>query len=181
MTSDLLAHALNGTGQPYALLHRPGVTGAGIVEVLTGEVSLPAALADLPLPDKAAHGVGAHHEVLVLMPYRQLTERGFACADDGTPLVAMTVTGQQRLALQEVLARIPEVPTLLADGDFDVDDTEYEDVVRRIVKEMIGTGEARTSSSNAPSSPTSPSTGRSAPPRCSADSCSASRVHTGRS
>ncbi|WP_328891863.1 anthranilate synthase family protein [Streptomyces sp. NBC_00316] len=141
MTSDLLAHALNGTGQPYALLHRPGVTGAGIVEVLTGEVSLPAALADLPLPDKAAHGVGAHHEVLVLMPYRQLTERGFACADDGTPLVAMTVTGQQRLALQEVLARIPEVPTLLADGDFDVDDTEYEDVVRRIVKEMIGTGE----------------------------------------
>jgi phenazine biosynthesis protein phzE len=77
----------------------------------------------------------------VVIPYRQLTERRFACADDGTPLVAMTVSGRQQLPLGEAVARIPDVPTPLAGGHFDVDDEAYEDVVRRIVKEMIGTGE----------------------------------------
>jgi len=138
---DLLDQALNGPAQqPYALLHRPGATGPDTVEVLTGEVSLPGTLADIDLPE-ATQGDGAQHEVLVVLPYRQLTERGFACSDDGTPLVAMTVTGQQRLPLDETLARIPDVPTTLSGGDFDVDDAAYEDVVRRIVKEMIGTGE----------------------------------------
>ena len=137
---DLLDQALNGPAQqPYALLHRPGATGPDVVEVLTGEVSLPATLADIDLPESTRDG--AHHEVLVVLPYRQLTERGFACSDDGTPLVAMAVTGQQRLPLDETLARIPDVPTTLSGGDFDVDDAAYEDVVRRIVKEMIGTGE----------------------------------------
>ncbi|MCX5372769.1 anthranilate synthase family protein [Streptomyces sp. NBC_00103] len=138
---DLLARALDTPGRPYALLHRPGTSGPDTVEVLTGDVTRPATLADITLPARPEDGAGAHHEVLVVVPYRQLTERGFACADDGTPLVAMTVTGQQRLPLDEALARIPDVPTPLAGADFDVDDAAYEDVVRRVVKEMIGTGE----------------------------------------
>ncbi|MFE6895064.1 anthranilate synthase family protein [Streptomyces sp. NPDC057694] len=138
---DLLDTALSGRSQAFALLHRPGATGGDVVEILTGAVSRPVSLADLPLAEDAPAGAGAHHEVLVVVPYRQLTERGFACADDGTPLVAMTVTGQQQLPLTEALARIPLVPTTLEGGAFDVDDAAYEDVVRRIVKEMIGTGE----------------------------------------
>lgn len=138
---DLLDQVLNGPSQPFALLHRPGTTGAGVVEVLTGSVSLPASLADLPLPPGQGSGADAHHEVLVVVPYRQLTERGFACADDGTPLIAMTVAGQQQLPIVEAMRRIPETPTPLADGKFDVDDEAYEDVVRLIVKDMIGTGE----------------------------------------
>ncbi|MFF1381855.1 anthranilate synthase family protein [Streptomyces sp. NPDC058308] len=138
---DLLHQALTGQAPAFALLHRPTTTGPDAVEVLTGAVSLPATLADIPLPPPPAPGAGARHEVLVVMPYRQLSERGFACADDGTPLVAMTVTGQQQLPLADALARLPDVPTPLAGGDFDVDDAAYEDVVRRIAKEMIGTGE----------------------------------------
>ncbi|MFG1811954.1 anthranilate synthase family protein [Streptomyces sp. NPDC049040] len=139
--ADLLDEALNGPSQAFALLHRPGSTGPGVVEVLTGAVSRPETLADIPLPPAPAPGTPGRHEVLVVIPYRQLSERGFACADDGTPLLAMTVTGQQRLPLDEALARIPDVPTPLEGGDFDVDDEAYEEVVRRIVKEMIGTGE----------------------------------------
>ncbi|MFI7386509.1 chorismate-binding protein [Streptomyces sp. NPDC049813] len=136
---DLLARALSGACGPYALLHRPHAPGPAAVEVLTGPVLLPATLADLPLPPN--QGPGARHEVLVVLPYRQLAERGFACADDGTPLVAMTVTGHQRLPLREALARIPDVATPLAGGAFDVDDAAYEAVVERVVREMIGTGE----------------------------------------
>ncbi|MEU5902612.1 MULTISPECIES: chorismate-binding protein [Streptomyces] len=138
-TPDLLARALDGQAGPFALLHRPHTTGPHTLEVLTGTITRPATLADIPLPDRP--GPGAGHEVLVLMPYRQLAERGFACADDGTQLLAMTVTGQQQLPLDEALSRIPDVPTPLSGGDFDVDDAAYEDVVRRITKEMIGTGE----------------------------------------
>ncbi|MDI3390565.1 anthranilate synthase family protein [Streptomyces sp. B-S-A8] len=136
---DLLGRALQGGLGAFALLHRPGTSGSGVVDVLAGPVSEPATLAAIPLPP--AQGPGARHEVLVLVPYRQLAERGYACADDGTPLVAMTVTGQQQLPLAEALARLPDVPTPLSDGGFDVDDEAYEEVVRRVVKEMIGTGE----------------------------------------
>ncbi|MEU9673588.1 anthranilate synthase family protein [Streptomyces parvus] len=140
-STDLLDRVLSARREAYALLHRPGAGGRGMVEVLTGSVSLPGTLADIPLPPPPAPGVGAHHEVLVLVPYRQLAERGFDCADDGTPLVAMTVAEAQQLPLDAALARLPDVPTPLTGEGFDVDDEAYENVVRRIVKEMIGTGE----------------------------------------
>ncbi|MFC5663058.1 anthranilate synthase family protein [Kitasatospora misakiensis] len=143
---DLLGQVLEGRPEAFVLLHRPGAAGAGdgggpVVEVLTGSVALPAALADIPLPEAAEPGAGERHEVFVVVPYRQLAERGFEAADDGTPLVAMTVTGQQRLPLAEALSRIPDVPTPLAGGAFDIDDEAYGEVVGRVVKEMIGTGE----------------------------------------
>ncbi|MFF0516568.1 chorismate-binding protein [Streptomyces sp. NPDC004250] len=136
---DLLDEVLEGHLEAYALIHRPGAGEPGTVDVLTGPLSLPATLADIPLPPSP--GPGARHEVLAVLPYRQLAERGFTCADDQTPLVAMTVTGQQRLPLSEVSARLPDVPTPLSGGTFDLDDDAYEEVVRRVVKEMIGTGE----------------------------------------
>ncbi|MET8701005.1 anthranilate synthase family protein [Kitasatospora sp. NPDC004723] len=140
---DLLREVLEGRPEAFALLHRPGTAAEGgpVVEVLTGSVALPAVLADIPLPAAPEPGAGERHEVLVVVPYRQLAERGFAAADDGTPLVAMTVTGQQRVPLADALVRLPDVPTTLAGGAFDVGDEAYGEVVSRIVEEMIGTGE----------------------------------------
>ncbi|MFD6619394.1 chorismate-binding protein, partial [Streptomyces albidoflavus] len=137
---DLLARALRGELTSYALLHRPGADrAAAVVDVLTGPVSRPATLADIPLPPPGRPG--ARHDVLAVLPYRQLTERGFACADDRTPLVAMAVTGQQQLPLSELRARLPDLPTPMTGGAFDIDDDAYEKLVGRAVEEMIGTGE----------------------------------------
>ncbi|MFF7450307.1 MULTISPECIES: chorismate-binding protein [unclassified Streptomyces] len=137
---DLLGRVLADREAPFALLHRPGSAGAGVLDVLSGTVSTHAVLSDLPLPDEAA-SAGAHHEMLVVMPYRQISERGFLAPDDGAPLVALTVTEQQRLPLSDALPRLPDVPTTLRDGRFDVDDDTYQEIVRRVVKEVIGTGE----------------------------------------
>jgi phenazine biosynthesis protein phzE len=134
---DLLGRVLAGRVPAYALLHRPAVTGRGTLEVLAGEVSEPETLAGIPLPEDSPGG----HEVLVLVPYRQLRERGYACADDGTPLVALTVTDQATVPVPEALRRIPDVPIHLAGGRFDVDDATYAATVRRVVNEEIGTGE----------------------------------------
>ncbi|WP_327679389.1 anthranilate synthase family protein [Kitasatospora sp. NBC_00458] len=135
--SELLDRVLAGHPPAFALLHRPEATGSGLVDLLVGEVSEPATLADLPL---SAEPAGNGHELLALVPYRQIAERGFEAADDGTPLLALTVTEQAVLPLAELLARLPDVPITLAGGRFDSDDEEYAETVRRVIGEEIGEG-----------------------------------------
>ncbi|GAA2814417.1 anthranilate synthase family protein [Streptomyces showdoensis] len=140
--ADLLAAVLAADPPPYALLHRPESAGAGTVDVLLGRISTPATLADLPLPDRApAPGGGPRHELLTLVPYRQIAERGFAAPDDGEPLIAMSVAEQAVVPLDEVLRRLPDLPIDLAGGDFDVEDETYAETVRRVIADEIGTGE----------------------------------------
>ncbi|MGE7439250.1 MULTISPECIES: anthranilate synthase family protein [Kitasatospora] len=137
---DLLARILADPPKAYALLHRPESVGADSLELLVGDVTEPATLDGLPLPDQPARP-GAHHEVLAVIPYRQIVERGYTAPDDGAPLIALTVTGQQRLSLADALARFPQVPTALRGGHFDVDDEAYQEIVRTVVEQEIGTGE----------------------------------------
>ncbi|MGP2441060.1 anthranilate synthase family protein [Streptomyces sp. JW3] len=136
---DLLQRILDAPSPPvFALLHRPETTGRGTLEVLLGEVSTPATLDRIEL---AEAGGGARHEVLALVPYRQIRERGFESADDGAPLIAVTVTEQATVQLAEALARIPDTPIALAGGHFDIDDDAYADIVRRVIADEIGRGE----------------------------------------
>ncbi|MFJ3170804.1 chorismate-binding protein [Streptomyces roseus] len=140
-TEDLLDHVLTGRAGAFALLYRPEAGGPGVLDVLVGDVTTPATLADLPLPDAPAGPGGAHHEVLTVVPYRQITERGFAATDDGAPLIALSVTGQERILLADALRRIPQVPTELVGAHFDVDDGTYQEIVRKVVDDVIGAGE----------------------------------------
>jgi 2-amino-4-deoxychorismate synthase len=133
---DLLDRVLAAQPPPFALLHRPSTIGHDRLDVLVGEVSTPDTLADIPLAGESEPG----QEVLVVVPYRQLAERGYRCVDDGSPLIAMRVTEQAVLPVHEVLARIPVVPIKLTNGHFDVDDDGYADIVKRIIGEEIGEG-----------------------------------------
>ncbi|MGV9499969.1 anthranilate synthase family protein [Streptomyces sp. NPDC003642] len=141
-SGDLLGRIL-GERPPaaYALLHRPETTGPGVLDVVVGETAEPRTLAELPLPDAPEPAAGPRHEVLALVPYRQIAERGFDCPDDGTPLLAMAVTDQATVPVAEVLTRIPDLPVELSGGRFDVPDEEYAATVRRVVRDEIGTGE----------------------------------------
>ncbi|WP_343235125.1 anthranilate synthase family protein [Streptomyces sp. SID10853] len=138
--TDPLARVLTGKPPPFALLHRPGSADRDTLDVLFGEVSTPATLAEVPLPEPSARPGAPRHDVLVLVPYRQITERGFRCADDGAPLIAMTVGDQATVAVTDVLARIPDTAIELAGGHFDVDDDTYADTVRRVIADEIGQG-----------------------------------------
>ncbi|WP_031068366.1 anthranilate synthase family protein [Streptomyces sp. NRRL WC-3742] len=131
---DLLERVLSGTAGAFALLHRPQ-SDPGAVEVLLADPRTCATLAELPLEE------GPFGESLVLVPYRQLAERGYPAHDDGHPLVAMTVTDRQSLPLAEALTRLPDEPVKLDQGGFDLSDQEYADTVRRVLAEEIGTGQ----------------------------------------
>ncbi len=137
--SALLEHVLALEVPAFAIIHRPESGCAGTLDVLTGPVTEYKSLDDIPLADDSVPGPAL--DTLVLVPYRQLADRGFAARDDATPLLAMSLTARDTVPVAEALARFPQAPTELADGHFDVDDAAYAQMVRQIVTDEIGTGE----------------------------------------
>jgi 2-amino-4-deoxychorismate synthase len=141
-TAPMLLDCLLSSRPPaYALLYRPLTAGPATVEVLIGQASSVNSLASIPLPDLAGSVPGPRHDVLAVIPYRQITERGFSCVDDRSPLIALTISQQASLPLADLLDRIPGNPAGLSGGQFDIDDERYADTVRRILADEIGTGE----------------------------------------
>ncbi|WP_137846352.1 chorismate-binding protein [Microbacterium sp. 2FI] len=124
---------LAASGIPFALIARDDTT----VELLTGEIADVELLADIPLQDAD----GIPREVLALVPFRQVRERGFECHDDAAPLRCLIVDEHIALPRDEVLAELPSVPVPLVDPGFDIPDEEYADIVRRVIADEIGRGE----------------------------------------
>ena len=138
-TARLVARLAAGT-EPFALLHRRAPRlPLDTVEVLFGEVGAYDTLAELPLPEGApGHPV---HDLLALVPYRQLRERGFDAHDDGTPLQALRVRESYALPLHELADALPQLPVALDGGGFDLDDERYAEIVRAVIQDEIGRGE----------------------------------------
>lgn len=119
--------------RPFALIARDGTH----VEVLVGDVVDVGLLADIPLIDTT----GTPREVLALVPYRQVGERGFTCHDDNAPLRCLVVDHHTAVPLDEAIAGLPSTPIPLRDAGFEVSDEEYAEVVRRVIADEIGRGE----------------------------------------
>jgi len=114
---------------PFALLRREG---RDTVELLRGQVVAAERLADLP-PVEREGG-----EQLVLVPYRQLRERGDACHDDETPLLSLLV--RERVELSP--ADLPDAQApVIRDGAFDIDDDSYARQVKAVLDDEIARGE----------------------------------------
>ncbi|MEV5689793.1 anthranilate synthase family protein [Micromonospora globbae] len=131
---DLLAAVDAGVDPgPFALVRRAEADG---LDLFTGSVRTVDRLADIPLPAGAPGP-----RTLALVPYRQITERGFACVDDGAPLECLLVGRHERVGLAEALAALPEGPVRATGAAFDVGDEEYAATVGRVLAEEIGRGE----------------------------------------
>lgn len=135
--TDLFSEILAGVVPVFALLHRPESGPANAIEIMTGPITALPTLDALPLAPPGHPGPAA----LALLPYRQLREKGFACIDDGAPLLAMTIADYVALPRVEVLDRIPLLPISLSDEGFDLDDDRYADAVQQVIDCEIGRGE----------------------------------------
>ncbi|MEV6374898.1 chorismate-binding protein [Micromonospora musae] len=132
--SDLLAAvSAGGDPGPFALIRRADADG---LELFAGPVRTVDRLADIPLPEGAPGP-----RTLALVPYRQITERGFACVDDGMPLECLQVERYERIELTEALAALPDRPVRTSGAAFDITDEEYAAAVERVLTEEIGRGE----------------------------------------
>ncbi|MFJ2777811.1 anthranilate synthase family protein [Kitasatospora sp. NPDC087315] len=139
--ADLIARLTSPDAPAFALLHRRTPRLApDTVEVLLGTVGSYEHLADLPVRDGVPSG-GPVHDLLALVPYRQIRERGFEAHDDATPLQALSVTEQYALPLADVAPVLPRLPVSLSGGSFDIDDRQYAGIVRRVIEDEIGRGE----------------------------------------
>jgi phenazine biosynthesis protein phzE len=135
-STQILGRLLAPDAPPFALLRRERAPG---VELLLGDLVDVERLADLPLPGRRPGG--ARHDLLALVPFRQVRERGFACHDDGTPLRCLRVTSTFLLDPAEVAECLPDGPIAAGNGRFDPDDEAYAAIVERVVRDEIGHGE----------------------------------------
>ncbi|HXH32829.1 MAG TPA: chorismate-binding protein [Plantibacter sp.] len=124
-----------GPDFPFAVLRRHG---GDSVDLYTGDVVDVDSLADIPLGEP---GETRQPEVLTLVPYRQVRERGFAAMDDGAPLRCLIVSERETVSLAELVEQLPEDAVPLLDGGFDVSDDDYATIVRRVIEDEIGRGE----------------------------------------
>ncbi|MCX6501032.1 MAG: chorismate-binding protein [Microbacterium sp.] len=132
-TASAVLTALASAREPFALIARE----PGWVEVLTGRVVDVDLLAEIPLTDSD----GRDREVLALVPFRQVTERGFACHDDAAPLRCLVVEEHRRFSRAEVIEALPTAQIPLGDAGFDVADDDYARIVRTVIADEIGSGE----------------------------------------
>ncbi|MER5479743.1 anthranilate synthase family protein [Streptomyces sp. NPDC002734] len=132
---------LRSQASAFALLHRPEAGDPGALEVLAGTTSTVDTVDRIPVNGTPVAGAGARQEVLAVVPFRQITERGYACTDDGEPLIVMSVEEQTSVAVSDALRRLPGEAVVLSGGAFDVDDDEYAGIVRKVINDEIGTGE----------------------------------------
>ncbi len=135
----LLDRLLADPQQPFAMVQRSGAEAPGTVDIMLGDFAELAGLDEVRLADEESG-------LLVLVPYRQIAERGFPCNDDRTPLLAMSVREHELTDRETVLAAIG--PDLLGPDSidaagfrFDVSDEEYRRIVQSVITDEIGTGE----------------------------------------
>ena len=122
-----LLQRLTDQETPMAVLRR-GVN----LEVMTGRVSDVPSTADIPLTSQPT---------LALVPFRQVSERGFEAYDDGVPLRVLQVTDQETISLDHAQAHLPtRVPGLIRAG-FDTTDQAYAQAVQDLIDQEIGRGE----------------------------------------
>ncbi|EFV14912.1 anthranilate synthase family protein [Segniliparus rugosus] len=139
MSERLLDLVFSENPPPFAVLSRPETLGHDRLDVLVGEMTAVPTLADLPIPEPG-RGVPGQHDLLALIPYRQIAERGFQAPEDGAALQAMRVAAQAVVPSEEFVRRVPPVKLGLENGAFDLDDEQYAAGVRRIIEEEIGRG-----------------------------------------
>jgi len=133
---DLLEQ-IQGYGA-WAVIRRKASPTAGLIGGTPHEV---ASLLDIPL-ETGAPEPGRSADRLVAVPFRQVRERGFAAIDDGAPLTVVDIEAEHEVAVDDLLAALPDAPVEFADrGGFATSDEDYGSVVEAIIRDEIGQGE----------------------------------------
>jgi 2-amino-4-deoxychorismate synthase len=131
LTLDLLRF-LSETPESYALLCRSdGKNGTGSIELILGQVRTCQTIQEIRGGTRS----------LVVVPFRQVVERGFECKDDNKPILVLDQTSSQTLD-RRLLADCGAGPlSMHTPMSFDQSDIDYANIVKLVIGEEIGEGE----------------------------------------
>lgn len=115
--------------QSFALVHRQRST---TVDLLLGPVTEARRLDQIPLEAD---------EVLAMVPFRQVQERGFPALEDDLPILCLEAQDKSSLPLSSLVSELPADIPDLQDLGFDLSDTQYAEVAERVIEKEIGGGE----------------------------------------
>ncbi len=124
------------TSRPFFLLRRKNETG---VWACTGAIERSRDLAKIPMRS-GAPGTDTLDSVS-LVPFCQARERGWPVRDGGEEIVTLVVDNAEYHELSDVLPALPERANRLEGLSYDSTSAQYEETIRRIVSEEIGTGQ----------------------------------------
>lgn len=130
--SDLLERLVASEAESFAMISR--ANGPGGIEILAGKWTELDQLDDLTEMCAVA-------DTVVMIPFRQIVERGYSCIDDHSPLLAMAVEEREIRNTSDVISALPlPSPLPFEVLRFDVSDTEHQNVVRAVIVDEIGAG-----------------------------------------
>jgi 2-amino-4-deoxychorismate synthase len=130
--TDLLSDICAGNRESFAVIAR---AGKPYLEVFSGKVADYTSLSDIPLP-----GTPFGPKVLAAVPFRQISERGFDCHDDNTPLRCLLIDEHQDMVAAQVLSILPDCAPSIRHAGFAAPDHVYADTVKRVIESEIGCG-----------------------------------------
>lgn len=138
---DLIKHRSVPEPPPFAIIYRPGTADdSALIDVLIGDIVTSPRLSDLEIIADPA-GELPSCDALLLLPYRQIGERGIECIDDGTPLQALHVKERRVVTKSELRQVLPDDVLEVTRLGFDLDNGDYAELVRKIISDEIGRGE----------------------------------------
>lgn len=115
--------------EPLAIIRKEN---SGCATVLTGAIGSVDTLAEIPLDGD---------DVLALIPFHQIRERGWEAVEGDEPLLYLRVTRRWEIPVDALLALLPSDPPDVEDLGFSVSDEEYAQEVASMIEEEIGRGE----------------------------------------
>ncbi|RNM04256.1 anthranilate synthase family protein [Dickeya undicola] len=144
--NDVAGHlrALCQSGKSFALIYRPLSDNPDSILIVDGDIVRAPTLSALSLDEEPTFDESDNAlqlSQLVLLPFNQLKEKGFACRDDNEPVIAMRIKRQMQFTVEQVIGAIADADSLAANTRFDLDDNAYQQVVSTIIDNEIRAGE----------------------------------------
>ncbi|MDE1479728.1 chorismate-binding protein [Xenorhabdus bovienii] len=131
--NNLLSSILSFPEQPFALLYRP-TFNSEVVEIFQLRLEKAHTI------EHAVSSDSLNREKLLLLPFRQVIERGYSAVDDGMPILSLPVIARQQVSVSSLIEQLPERPLSVNNVHFNLDDEQFCHRVTHLIENEIGQG-----------------------------------------
>ncbi|OCG50533.1 hypothetical protein A9G26_06355 [Gilliamella sp. Bim1-2] len=131
--NENLESILSDQPTSFAIVYRPKLDN-NTVDVFTGNFATYDTLDDIPF-DSFNYKQNKLHDVLALISFKQIKEKGFKYVDDETPLVVMKIKQQTK-----IIEMIEDHNLLIENEHYSNSDKEHKNLVDSIISNEINNG-----------------------------------------